>query len=88
MTDIANETPPHRFHLVQFFRHLVEAHRKLAKLILPARLHAFIGRLPMTPADRWLRRLSTYANKGRLWLVIAAAEAAMHQRRGAVHGGT
>ena len=37
-----------------------------------SRLHAFIGRLPMTPADRWLRRLSTSANHGRLWLVLAA----------------
>src|SRR4051812_15504649 len=25
----------------------------------------------MTPADRWLRRLSTFANHGRLWLVLA-----------------
>jgi hypothetical protein len=36
-----------------------------------ARLHAFIGGLPMTPADRWLRRLSTFANHGRLWLAVA-----------------
>ncbi|MDQ1661235.1 MAG: hypothetical protein QOJ68_1215, partial [Blastococcus sp.] len=36
-----------------------------------ARLHARIGRLPTTPADGWLRRLSTSANNGRLWLVLA-----------------
>src|SRR6476469_4661415 len=36
-----------------------------------SRLHARIGRLPTTPADRWLRRLSMSANNGRLWLVIA-----------------
>jgi diacylglycerol kinase family enzyme/membrane-associated phospholipid phosphatase len=53
-----------------------------------ARLHAFIGRLPMTPADRWLRRLSTFANHGRLWLVLAAVLAARKGplRRGAVRG--
>jgi diacylglycerol kinase family enzyme/membrane-associated phospholipid phosphatase len=53
-----------------------------------ARLHAFIGRLPMTPADRWLRRLSTFANHGRLWLVVAVVLAARKGplRRGAVRG--
>jgi undecaprenyl-diphosphatase len=53
-----------------------------------ARLHAFIGRLPTTPADRWLRRLSTFANHGRLWLVIAAV-LGLHKgplRRGAIRG--
>ncbi|MEX5719315.1 bifunctional phosphatase PAP2/diacylglycerol kinase family protein [Geodermatophilus maliterrae] len=35
-----------------------------------ARLHAAIGALPDTPADRWLRRLSTTADHGRLWLVL------------------
>jgi undecaprenyl-diphosphatase len=53
-----------------------------------ARLHAFIGRLPTTPADRWLRRLSTYANHGRLWLVIGALLTLRKGplRRGAVRG--
>jgi undecaprenyl-diphosphatase len=36
-----------------------------------ARLHAFVGELPTTAADRWLRRLSTAANHGRLWLAVA-----------------
>ena len=35
-----------------------------------ARLHAYVGRLPTTPADRWLRHLSTFANHGKLWLVL------------------
>jgi membrane-associated phospholipid phosphatase len=53
-----------------------------------ARLHAFIGRLPMTPADRWLLRLSTHADHGRLWLVLGVLLAAKkgHLRRGAVRG--
>jgi undecaprenyl-diphosphatase len=53
-----------------------------------ARLHAFIGRLPMTPADRWLRRLSTFANHGRLWLVIGVLLGLRkgRTRRGAVRG--
>jgi undecaprenyl-diphosphatase len=53
-----------------------------------ARLHAFIGRLPTTPADRWLRRLSTYANHGRLWLAIAVVLGLRKGplRRGAVRG--
>ena len=53
-----------------------------------ARLHAFIGRLPTTPADRWLRRLSTFANKGRLWLVLAAVLGLKkgQLRRGAIRG--
>lgn len=42
----------------------------------------------MTPADRWLRRLSTAANHGRLWLAIAAVLGARKGplRRGAVRG--
>src|SRR5437764_3413384 len=37
-----------------------------------AALHARIGALPRSPADRWLRRLSDFANGGKLWLVVAA----------------
>jgi undecaprenyl-diphosphatase len=37
-----------------------------------ARLHALIGGLPASPADRWLRRISRWADHGRLWLVIGA----------------
>jgi diacylglycerol kinase family enzyme/membrane-associated phospholipid phosphatase len=53
-----------------------------------ARLHAFVGALPSTPADRWLRRLSNAANNGRLWLVIAALIGVRKgpMRRGAVRG--
>src|SRR3954449_3025055 len=53
-----------------------------------ARLHAFIGRLPMTPADRWLRRLSTAANHGRLWLALAVLLGLRKgpTRRGAIRG--
>ena len=53
-----------------------------------ARLHAFIGRLPMTPADRWLRRLSNAANHGRLWLAIAVLLGLRKgpTRRGALRG--
>jgi diacylglycerol kinase family enzyme/membrane-associated phospholipid phosphatase len=53
-----------------------------------ARLHAFIGGLPMTPADRWLRRLSTFANHGRLWLAVAVVLGARkgQLRRGAIRG--
>jgi diacylglycerol kinase family enzyme/membrane-associated phospholipid phosphatase len=53
-----------------------------------ARLHAFVGRLPQTPADRWLRRLSTWANHGRLWTVIGALLVLRKGplRRGAIRG--
>jgi undecaprenyl-diphosphatase len=53
-----------------------------------ARLHAFIGRLPTTPADRWLRRLSTFANNGRLWLVLGVLLGLRKGplRRGAIRG--
>jgi len=53
-----------------------------------ARLHAFIGRLPTTPADRWLRRLSIYANHGRLWLAIGVVLGLRKGplRRGAIRG--
>jgi diacylglycerol kinase family enzyme/membrane-associated phospholipid phosphatase len=55
---------------------------------LDARLHAFIGRLPTTPADRWLRRLSTAANHGRLWIAIGVLLGLRKGplRRGAVRG--
>jgi diacylglycerol kinase family enzyme/membrane-associated phospholipid phosphatase len=55
---------------------------------LDARLHLFVGSLPTTPADRWLRRLSTFANHGKLWmllgLVLSSRRGAL--RRGAVRG--
>ena len=35
------------------------------------RLHAWVGGLPASPADRWLRRLSVAADHGKLWFVIA-----------------
>src|SRR3954454_6031097 len=37
-----------------------------------ARLHALIGGLPSSPADRCLRRLSIAANHGRLWMALGA----------------
>ncbi len=42
----------------------------------------------MTPADRWLRRLSTAADHGRLWLAIAVVFGARkgRLRRGAIRG--
>jgi len=53
-----------------------------------AQLHARIGRLPTTPADRWLRRLSVLANNGRLWLLLAALLGLRRgtTRRGAIRG--
>jgi diacylglycerol kinase family enzyme/membrane-associated phospholipid phosphatase len=53
-----------------------------------ARLHAFIGRLPTTPADRWLRRLSTFANHGKLWLLLGLLLGLRKGplRRGAIRG--
>jgi undecaprenyl-diphosphatase len=35
------------------------------------RLHSWVGGLPASPADRWLRRLSVAADHGKLWLAIA-----------------
>src|SRR3954463_1769656 len=63
-------------------------HRVPSPRLWDALLHGFISRLPMTPADRWLRRLSTFANHGRLWLVLAALLAARRgpTRRGAIRG--
>ena len=37
-----------------------------------ARLHRFVGGLPDTPADRWLRRLTTAADHGRVWMAVGA----------------
>ena len=53
-----------------------------------ARLLAHIGRLPTTPADRWLRRLSTWADHGKLWLVLGVVLGLQpgSTRRGAVRG--
>src|SRR5215218_6438304 len=40
--------------------------------LLDRRLHAWIGALPASPADRWMRRLTHLADHGKLWLGIAA----------------
>lgn len=55
---------------------------------LDARLHALVGGLPSSPADRWLRRLSRGADHGRLWLVVGGLLALRRGtlRRGAVRG--
>ncbi len=55
---------------------------------LDARLHAFVGGLPGSPADRWLLRLTRSANHGRLWLVLAGLLALRRgaMRRGALRG--
>ena len=55
---------------------------------LDARLHAFVGRLPDSPADRWLLRLTRSANHGRLWLVLGLLLALRRGalRRGALRG--
>ncbi len=52
------------------------------------RLHAWVGALPSSPADRWLRRLSVTADHGKLWLGIAALLALRpgRLRRAAVRG--
>src|SRR3954471_2205928 len=53
-----------------------------------ARLHALVGGLPASPADRWLRRLSNAANHGRLWIGVAVLLGLRKGslRRGAVRG--
>src|SRR3954447_7473377 len=53
-----------------------------------ARLHALVGDLPASPADRWLRRLSTAANHGRIWIAIAVLLGVKKGslRRGAIRG--
>src|SRR4051794_22554189 len=35
-----------------------------------AALHARVGRLPTTGVDVWLRRLSGFADHGKLWMLI------------------
>ncbi|MGY1786746.1 phosphatase PAP2 family protein [Geodermatophilus sp. SYSU D00698] len=53
-----------------------------------ARLHAAVGALPASPADRWLRRLSRAADHGKLWFAIALVLGLRRgaPRRGAVRG--
>ena len=49
-----------------------------------ARLHSLVGGLPATPVDPWLRRLTTAADHGRVWM---AAGALLALRRGALRRG-
>ena len=51
-------------------------------------MHAWVGGLPTTPADRWLRRLSVTADHGKLWLGLATLLAVRggRLRRAAVRG--
>jgi diacylglycerol kinase family enzyme/membrane-associated phospholipid phosphatase len=51
-------------------------------------LLARVGRLPTTRVDRWLRRLSTFADHGKLWLLIGAVLGLQRGtfRRAAVRG--
>ncbi|HEV7870808.1 MAG TPA: phosphatase PAP2 family protein [Modestobacter sp.] len=53
-----------------------------------AMLLARVGRLPTTRVDRWLRRLSTFADHGKLWLLIGAVLGLQRGtfRRAAVRG--
>src|SRR4051794_28384469 len=53
-----------------------------------AMLHARVGRLPTTRFDRWLRRLSTFANHGKLWFLLGAVIGLQRgpMRRGAIRG--
>ncbi len=53
-----------------------------------ARLHSLVGGLPATAADRWLRRLTTAADHGRLWIATGALLALRRGalRRAAVRG--
>ncbi|MCA0144856.1 phosphatase PAP2 family protein [Blastococcus sp. LR1] len=55
---------------------------------LDARLHSFVGSLPTTPADRWLRRLSAFADRGKIWFLIALVLGSRRGqlRRGAIRG--
>src|SRR4051812_35241750 len=47
-----------------------------------------VGRLPTTRFDRWLRRLSTFADHGKLWLLIGVVLGLKpgHSRRAAARG--
>src|SRR5918998_1040247 len=49
-----------------------------------ARLHSLVGGLPNTPADVWLRRLTTAADPGRLWMAVGTL---LTLRRGALRRG-
>ena len=51
-------------------------------------LLARVGRLPTTRVDRWLRRLSTFADHGKLWLVIGVVLGLKpgQSRRAAIRG--
>ena len=51
-------------------------------------MHAYVGGLPSSPADRWLRRLSGWADHGLLWLALGALLGLRtgRLRRGAVRG--
>src|SRR3954464_656209 len=53
-----------------------------------ARLHALVGTIPASPADRWLRRLSNAANHGRIWIAFAVLLGLKKGslRRGAIRG--
>jgi diacylglycerol kinase family enzyme/membrane-associated phospholipid phosphatase len=53
-----------------------------------ARLHSLVGGLPDTPADVWLRRLTTAADHGRLWMAVGTLLVLRRGalRRGAVRG--
>ncbi|WP_204263653.1 phosphatase PAP2 family protein [Geodermatophilus normandii] len=53
-----------------------------------ARLHAAIGGLPSSPADRWLRWLSRTADHGKLWFAVALVLGLRRGplRRGALRG--
>ncbi|RBY78266.1 PA-phosphatase [Geodermatophilus sp. TF02-6] len=53
-----------------------------------ARLHSSIGALPTSAADPWLRRLSTAADHGRLWIAVALLLGLRRGtlRRGAIRG--
>jgi diacylglycerol kinase family enzyme/membrane-associated phospholipid phosphatase len=49
-----------------------------------ARLHSLVGGLPSTAADPWLRRLTTAADHGRVWMAVGAL---LGLRRGALRRG-
>jgi diacylglycerol kinase family enzyme/membrane-associated phospholipid phosphatase len=53
-----------------------------------ALLYDRVGRLPTTRADVWLRRLSMFADHGKLWLLLGLVMAARRgqPRRGAIRG--